>query len=49
VRGALGPSSGADGSIRLSLKAPEANSVQVAGGDGLGGVAPLVWTDSSSG
>jgi len=36
VRGAQSPRIHADRSITFTLKAPEANSVQVAGGDGLG-------------
>ncbi len=36
VRYAMNPCIGADGSVTFSIKAPEAQEVQVAGGDGLG-------------
>jgi len=48
VRGAISPSIGADRSIHFSLKAPEANSVQVAGGDGLG-AGPFPMTKGADG
>src|SRR5438874_10856292 len=48
VRGAPSPSIGADRTIHFSLKAPEANSVQVAGGDGLG-AGPFPMTKGADG
>ena len=48
VRGAPSPSIGADRTIHFSLKALEANSVQVAGGDGLG-AGPFPMTKGADG
>jgi enterochelin esterase-like enzyme len=48
VRGAQSPSIGADRSIYFSLKAPDANGVQVAGGDGLG-AGPFRMTKGTDG
>src|SRR5207249_9276751 len=48
VRGAPSPNIGADRTIHFSLKAPEANSVQVAGGDGLG-AGPFPMTKGADG
>ena len=48
VRGAQSPSIAPDGSVSFSLKAPEASSVQVAGGDGLG-AGPLRMSKGADG
>jgi enterochelin esterase-like enzyme len=48
VRGAQIPSIAADRSIHFSLKAPEANGVQIAGGDGLG-AGPFPMTKGADG
>jgi putative esterase len=48
VRGAQSPSIRPDRSIIFTLKAPEANSVQVAGGDGLG-PGPFAMTKGADG